>query len=212
MINNLLASRAAKMAALAAATAAAFTIGIGPASADNSPPQACGNTQPGPCSETDHFTSDNALQTPIGTPSGATNCASWIYNDYVLTTFAGNGVEHVTVNKAQDFWFTTTFTGDGTAVFYPPSSVANLAFDDQGDVVSYDIVGPADATVTGHITEWFGASGNNKNAVFHGTVSVEGTDQSGNPFAIHSTQHQNWTGQQIAFVDDPHNEFADLNC
>jgi hypothetical protein len=212
MINNVRRSRTAKAAIVAAAAATAFAVGAGPASADNAPSLACGNTQPGPCSETAHFSNENGLQTPLSGATNQTNCPSWVTDDYVLLAMSGNGVEHVTVNKAQDFWFTTTFTGDGTATFYPPSSIANLVLDDQGNVVSFDIVGPADATVTGHLTNWFGGSGNNKNAVFNGTISLQGTDSSNNAVSVHSTQHQNWTGTQLPFVDDPHNAFADVTC
>jgi len=204
--------RTAQLAILTAGAATAFAIGAGPAHADNAPPQACGSTQPGPCSETDHFTSQNAWETPIGATTNATNCPSWVTDDYVLLAMDGNGVEHVTVNKAQDFWFTTTFTGTGTATFYPASSLANIVTDDQGDIVSADVIGPPDVTVSGHLTDWFGASGNNKNAVFHGTINLHGSDQDGNPVSIHDTQHTSWTGAQLPFVDPPHVAFNDVAC
>lgn len=211
MISNLRARRIASVAILAAAAASTLVLGTAPANADTAPPQACGTTQPGPCTETDHFTDEAGLQTPLQ-PTTSTNCPSWITDDFVLLNMSGNGVEHVTINKAQDFWFTTTFTGDGTASFYPASSLANVVTDQDGNVVSYDIVGPTDATVTGHLTNWFGGSGNNKNAVMHGTIDLHGSDSSGNPVSIHQNQHLSWTGGQIPFADTPHLAFTDIHC
>lgn len=177
----------------------------GVAHADNAPTQACGNTQPGPCSETDHFTNQSGFQSPIGATS--TSCPSYVTNDFVLLATTGNGVEHVTLNKAQDFWFTTTFTGTGTATFYPASSLANIVTDDQGNIISADIVGPADATTTGKLTDWFGFSGNNKNAVSHGTINFIGTSAS-----LHDTQHASWTGTQNPMTDPPHLAFNSATC
>ena len=57
-----------------------FTVGAGPAGADNAPPQTCGTTQAGPCTETDHFTNQNGWQTPLGAASNTTNSSSgWSY-------------------------------------------------------------------------------------------------------------------------------------
>ena len=111
MISN---RRTACVAFVTAAAASTFALGAAPANADTAPVQACGTIQPGPCSETDHFTAQAGLQTPLQ-PGGATNCPSWITDDFVVLDMSGNGVEHVTINKAQDFWFTTTFSGNGTA-------------------------------------------------------------------------------------------------
>lgn len=198
--------------ATAAAAVATLTIGASPALADNAPQQTCGTIQPGPCTETDHFTSENGWQSPLGSSSNPTNCPSWVTDDYVLLTMSGKGVEHVTVNKAQDFWSTSTFTGTGTATFYPASSLADIVTDDQGNITSVNVVGPADTTVSGHLTNWFGASGNNKNAVFHGTINLIGSDLAGNPVAVHDVQHMSWTGTQVPFVDMPHLAFNDLTC
>ena len=208
MISN---RRMACVAFVAAAAASTFALGAAPANADTAPVQACGTTQPGPCSQTDHFTDQAGLQTPLQ-PGGATNCPSWITDDFVVLDMSGNGVEHVTINKAQDFWFTTTFSGNGTATFYPASSIDNIVMDQNGNVVSYDVVGPADTVVTGHLTDWFGGSGNNKNAVMHGTIDLHGSDSSGNPVSVHDNQHQSWTGGQNPFLDPPHDAFNDTHC
>ena len=142
-------------------------VGVTTASADTAPNLTCGSTQPGPCTQTAHFTSDDEFGSPL--PPGA-GCPSFAADDWVHIVGTGNGVEHVTVNKAQDAWFTSTFTGAVTLTAYPPSS---LSFDDQGNVTG--IVGPADPNVpvfSGHLTEWFGGSFNNKNSVNHGTFNL----------------------------------------
>jgi hypothetical protein len=212
MISNLLRRRSAQLAIVATAAAGALVLGTGPAFADNAPQPSCGVTQPGPCSETDHFTNESGLQTPLGGTTSGTNCPSWVIDDFVLLAMSGNGVQHITVNKAQDSWFTSTFTGDGTATFYPPSSIGNLVTDENGNIVSYDIVGPADNTLSGHLTNWFGGEDNNKNVVFLGTIDFSGTDQSGNALSIHDTQHLSWTGNQLPFVDAPHLATNNAHC
>ena len=195
-----------------ALSAGASTLGASVAYADNAPTQACGNTQPGPCSETDHFTNQNGFVTPIGTPTNATTCPSNILADFVLLATSGNGVEHATANKAQDFWATSTFTGTGTATFYPASSLMNIVMDNQGNIISADIVGPPDAVLTGKLTDWFGASFNSKNAVIHDTINFTGSDQNGNSVTLHDTAHTSWTGTQKPFIDPPHLAFNSATC
>jgi hypothetical protein len=58
----------------------------------------------------------------------------------------GNGVFHITVNKAGDSWVTGTV---------------------QGDFVTVD--GFGDTTGTGHAQQWFGGADNNQNGVQHFT-------------------------------------------
>jgi len=203
----------ARVATLCAAVSVAMVaFAAAPASAATAPTLACGNTQPGPCSETAHFSNQAGLQTPVGAASNATNCPNWILTDFVLLDFTGNGVEHNTANKAQDFWSTSTFTGTGTVTFYPETSLANLVFDDQGNSVSYDIVGPPDATATGHLTDWFGISANNKSLVFHNTINFTGTNQSNAAIALHVTGHASWTPGSTPFVDPPHTSFTKATC
>ncbi len=46
--------------------------------------------------------------------------------------------------------------------------------------------------VTGHLTEWFGTSANNQNAVFHGTVNFKGVTvfpNAGTPISFHNVVH-----------------------
>jgi hypothetical protein len=99
----------------------------------------------------------------------------------------GNGIEHITVNKAQDGWCTSTFTGTATITLYPPSSVT---VDNDGNVT---IVGPPDANetpYTGKITQWFGGSFNKQNAVDHSTFHFDGTNETGQSFRV---QDEAWT-------------------
>jgi hypothetical protein len=205
--------RLIKVAGLVLAMSALAMFGAAaPASADNAPPLACGSTQPGPCSETAHFTSEQMFVTPLTPPTSPSNCPAFLLSDIPLLNFTGHGVEHTTVNKAQDAWFTSTFAGTGTITLYPPSSLANIVMDDQGNIVSADIVGPADAVLTGHLTNWFGGSFNNKNAVLHDTINFSGTDQSGAAMQIHAVDHTSWNATTMPFVDPPSLDFHNATC
>jgi hypothetical protein len=161
-------------------------VGVTTASADTAPNLTCGSTQPGPCTQTAHFSSDDEFGSPL--PPGA-GCPSFTADDWVHIVGTGNGVEHVTVNRAQDAWFTSTFTGAVTLTAYPPSS---LSFDDQGNVTG--IIGPADPNVavfSGHLTEWFGGSFNNKNSVNHGTFNLSAAG-GGQTLSVHMVFHASW--------------------
>ncbi len=174
---------------VSAAFAAALVFGVfgaAAASADTAPNLTCGSTQPGPCQQTAHFTDDNEFGTPL--PPGA-RCPAFLSEDFVHIVGTGNGVEHITINKAQDGWFTSTFTGKVTFTAYPSSS---LTFDEQGNVTG--VTGPPDASVpvfSGRITEWFGGSFNNKNSVIHGTVNVTATGD-GQSLSVHAVFHAAW--------------------
>jgi hypothetical protein len=117
-------------------------------------------------------------------------CPAILSTDYVTIVGTGNGVEHITVNKAQDGWFTSTFTGRATITLYPPSSVT---VDNDGNVT---IVGPPDADQTpyvGKITEWFGGSFNKQNAVEHNTFHFAGTNGTGESIRVLDVSHAAWT-------------------
>jgi len=157
------------------------------ASADTAPDLACGSTQPGQCTETAHFSDVNDTGTPVPPDAG---CPAILSTDFVSIVGTGNGVEHITVNKAQDGWFTSTFTGTATITLYPPSSVT---VDNDGNVT---IVGPPDANETpyvGKITEWFGGSFNKQNAVDHGTFHFAGTNGTGQSIRVQDVSHEAWT-------------------
>lgn len=111
--------------------------------------------------ETTHFTTlTDAI--PIG-------CAG-PFTGFVVNNATGNGVQHLTVNGAQDAWFTATFAGDGTE--------QQFVFTPSGPVLV--------ATLTGHVAEWFGVENNAMNNVIHATFDFNGTDlATGAPSGIH---------------------------
>lgn len=162
--------------------------GAGVAGADTAPDLTCGTpAQPGPCSQTAHFTDDVEFLTPP--PDTPSSCPSFVADEAALVQTTGNGVEHVNVNKAQDAWFTTTFTGQGTVTVYPLSS---LVVDNDGNVV--DVIGPPDPTLpvfTARLTDWFGGSFNNQNSVFTGTTQIA-LSGGGLSVAVHAVFHANW--------------------
>jgi hypothetical protein len=120
----------------------------------------------------------------------------WANPSIAIMSTGGNAIQHTTVNKAGDFWFTTTFTGD--AAVYP---VAQPVSFDSNDNVVLDTSGPA--LYTGHLTTWFGQEDNNQNGVTHATVSFHGTDAAGNPVNLNGRIHYstNANGQTTAVVD-----------
>jgi hypothetical protein len=97
--------------------------------------------------------------TPIVCPDGSTVPGG------VLSIIVANGVFHVTINKAGDLWDTSTIEGPFTFIA------------DTGTVY------------TGHYTEWFGDSLNNRNAVFTGTLNFIGTSSTGALLNLHLEVH-----------------------
>jgi hypothetical protein len=85
----------------------------------------------------------------------------------------GNGVQHVTVNKAGDAWFTSTFTGEAQ-IFAPDFSKTP----------------PLGALLaSGHLTTWFGGEFNNQNYVLHDTGMFQGTTVTGQSLFLHFVDH-----------------------
>lgn len=167
--------------------------------------------------QTRHFSTTQSWGTPGGNPTNTTNCtgpmANAFINDFVYLNLTGNGVQHMTVNGAGDSWFTTTFTGTGTVTFYSPSNV-NVQFDNQGNIVSATVTGPADLAASAKITEWFGFEANNKNSIGHGTIDARGTTidgaltPAGLAVAFHNNSSFRWavganpSGPPTSFVND----------
>jgi hypothetical protein len=180
----------------------------GPANAETAPDLACGTTITVSCSETAHFDAVDQWMTPLGAGTG---CPSYVADDFAYLVGSGNGIEHDNINKAGDFWATTTFTGQVTITFYAPDNVI-ASVDDQGDVTSATVTGPPDATLTGHFTQWFGVSDNKQNGTFGLTFSFEGADQAGNPVSLHGDQHANWTPGTAPFAGPPHHAKYAVSC
>jgi hypothetical protein len=174
-----------------------------PAGANTAPDLACGDTVPAPCSETAHFTEIDDTGTPLPPTPG---CPANLAVDYVTIVGTGTGVEHLTLNKAQNGWFTTTFTGTATITSYPPSSVTV----DSDDNVT--IIGPPDANVpvvTGKLTLWFGGSFNKQSAVSHSTFHFAGALPGGGTFRIQVISHASWTPGS---GEPPHTAFDKVRC
>jgi hypothetical protein len=179
-----------------------------PASAGTPPQLACGTTVTTSCSQTAHFDQMDQWLTPLG---AGDNCPSYLVNDYALMVGTGNGIEHVNIDKAGDFWATTTFTGQVSITLYDPNNVTAVVGSD-GNVDSATVTGPADAVLTGHFTQWFGISDNKQAATFGQTFSFRGTDQNGNPIAAHGTMHDTWTPGSTPFVDPAHHAKFQVSC
>ncbi len=79
--------------------------------------------------------------------------AGCVPGDLVIS---GNGVLHMTINNAGDFWETGTVEGAATA-----------------------------AGFTGHATAWFGVENNAQNSVNHFTTNAIGTLSDGTTLRIH---------------------------
>jgi hypothetical protein len=120
---------------------------------------------------------------PADAPPGVslpTGC--WMNaNDAIVSTGSGNLIMHQTTNKAQDFWFTTTYTGD--AAVYPLVLVGGAPVPDP-NTGNNEVDTSGTPIATGHFQTWFGQEDNNKNGVMHGTLTFHGTDASGNPVSV----------------------------
>jgi len=113
---------------------------------------------------------------PAVCPDGST-----VPGGYLVTTVQ-NGVLHFTVNKAQDFWGTSTL--EGTFVF----------------------TAATDGTVyAGHFAEWFGVSVNNQNFVNHATINFVGTSASGAHLSLHVEFHASMSASgELNFFFETH--------
>jgi hypothetical protein len=101
------------------------------------------------------FTPPPMHVTPITCPDGSTVPGG------LLTVTVETGVFHLTVNTAGDAWDTSTLEGP------------------------FLFVGDDGITVTGHYTEWFGDSFNNKNVVSHFTLNFVGMGSNGSVLSLH---------------------------
>ncbi len=95
-------------------------------------------------------------------------------------TITTNSVFHVTVNLAGDLWITGTQEG----------SVSFTPFD------------PLRPTYTGHFAAWFGASMNQKNAVFHDAFNLTLTGSDGSTVQAHVVNHFSMSASGMTVVFD----------
>ena len=119
-----------------------------------------------------------------GGPGLPTGC--WMPSTDALMSTSGNAILHSTVNKANDFWFTSTYTGD--AAVYP------IVFDSLGnpevDGNDNDVVETSGAPLaTGRLTTWFGEADNKQNGVQHATLTFKGVEADGTAVSISGHFH-----------------------
>jgi hypothetical protein len=130
-------------------------------------------------SQTCTVTFKDAVQTlPIGPPP------SCLIAGTITQTF--NGVFHITINKAGDFWVTGTMTGPFVLV------------PDDHSIPTY----------TGHATAWFGESDNNQNDVMHFTTNAHATAPNAPAFDFHEVGHISTTANSTI----PHLVFDKATC
>lgn len=192
-----------RLVSLAAATTLAgglwVALAAGPAAA-----------APGQTSTTHYNTVSDSWGSPPQPPPATnnSNCPAYLLNDFTLFNGTGNGINHQNFN-ANGFWATGTFTGTGTVVFYPPSSV-DVTYDNQGNIVSVTVIGPSDNTATGKVTNWDGVSANKQNLVFGGTLNFHGIDLSSNPVSFHDNFSAVWVpgADQSGFPSSYHNNIT----
>jgi hypothetical protein len=161
----------------------------------------CGVTVFTACNQTAHFdTPDPMGGTQFGQPNPGveTNCPSYVLYDAPAVTGTGNGVEHAIINN-NGYWATTTFTGTVRVVYW--------TVDGNGNPIGPDPLVPPS---TGHITEWFGFSGNNKNFVQHDTINFTGTHPDGTPVTFHALDHTSINA--LPFPETGVNDFHIASC
>lgn len=166
-----------------------------PASANQPPVPSC-FPGAGPCTETDHFTELTILASPLNCPPGSP-FAGWD-----IGSFTGNGVQHITVNGAQDFWFTTTLEGQIT--FMP---ILN-PFATTPPSITPD---PTRAGVSGQATAWFGVEANANNFVAHDTGHLIGSTLGPSPMAV-DVHFQDQVNSVPANPFVPHTIVSHVSC
>jgi len=185
-------AQARRASTLVAALTLLSATGVGVASAAPVSPDnfTCGVTVFTACNQTAHF-SQTSL---VGTPNpAASSCPAFVQNDYAQIDGTGNGVEHVIINNNGDIWITSTFTGQVTVVALDPISMKP---------------DPSVPQYSGHLTQWFGESGNNKNVVFHDTVHLSATAPDGSALTVLAVDHFNTNASQNGL---PHS-FSIFSC
>ena len=179
------------------ASVVVLVLGSVPAEAASGPPPVptC-HPGVGPCQETDHFGELAFLGSPL---PGCTTLSGWALLDTV-----GNGVQHINVNAAQDFWTTSTMEGATTII------QGSVVLDSNGNPISFtpDLTKP---TFSGQLVQWFGESINRSNASISGTANFQGTSSTGVSVSLHFNLHLNSTGQ-TPFAPNPSSMHFDVSC
>jgi len=136
----------------------------------------------------------------LGSPlPGCSTLTNWALIDTV-----GEGVQHINVNAAQDFWFTATMVGATTIV------QGTVVLDSNGNPISFtpDHSLP---TFSGRFQQWFGESINNQSATVSATGNFQGTSSTGAAVSLHFNDHINFTASQ-RLVPNLNSLHFDVSC
>lgn len=138
-----------KLVVFAAAVAVVFALALPVSAADTSQPPS-----PNPNCDTT-FQPDGTMTCTLHAKDwpfaiGPVPCPTFPPGDLVLSA---NGIMHMTINNARDFWITGTLTGPAVIT----SATGKQLF-------------------VGHGETWFGVENNNRNGVDHFTENVTGTN------------------------------------
>lgn len=189
-----------RILAFAAATVlfGGLALPVSAASGSGPPPNPTCFPSQGPCTETDHFSELSILGSPL-------NCPGY-FSGWVAIDVVGNGVQHITVNNAQDFWFTTTFAGTATVTPVLVTITPNPPPQPPTITVMPD---PSRPVLTGNLTTWFGFEGNKNNFVVHDTGNAQLTAPDGTTYDVHFNDQISSTGSN-PFV--PHRLVFHVTC
>jgi hypothetical protein len=174
-----------KLFAVAASLAATVVLAL-PASAQ--PLQFTCFPGAGPCTETVHFQDEGPF--PVFIPCPPDKGAA-------LFSATGNGIAHITVNNAQDAWFTSTFEGQATLVpiLITPNPTPPPKF-----IISPDT---SREVFTGHVMAWFGDEFNSMNEVHNFVVNFDGASPTGQTLAFHLEAHASISASGQMNIDFP---------
>lgn len=154
------------------------------------PPPTC-HPGVGPCQQTDNFGQYQFIGSPL---PGCTSLSG-----YALIYTKGNGVQHINVNAAQDFWFTFTMVGATTVVQGTVDKNGNFA---------PDLSKP---TFSGHLQQWFGEQYNNINRSISSTANFQGISSTGVSVSLHFNIHLNSTGSTPT-IPNMNSAHFDVTC
>jgi hypothetical protein len=163
---------------------AASALPAGAASGSGFPPMPTCLPGAGPCQETDHFGELLFVGSPL---PGCTSLAG-----AALIDTKGNGVQHINVNGAQDFWLTSTMVG-------PTHIIQGTAeFDKMGNYIPGTFIADNTLpTIDGQLQQWFGESGNKNNFSVSSTANFRGISSTGASVSLHFNTHVNSTGASM---------------
>ncbi len=168
----------------------------GAASGTGYPPPPTCHPGAGPCEETDHFGQYAFIGSPL---PGCT-----MVPGYVLIYTTGNGVQHINVNAAQDFWFTFTMVGPSTIV------QGTALLDAHGNPISFT-PDYSLATFSGQLQQWFGEQVNNNNRSLSTTANFQGVSSTGVSVSLHFNIHLNSTAAAPT-VPNMNSMHFDVSC